>query len=160
MTLPHSGPVAEAPDLALAIAVMRERGLRLSSIRRLMLEALYAGSEPMTAEQLATRIGGETGADVASVYRNLETLEEVGLVRHFHLGHSPGLYVRAGAGLREYLVCASCQTVRAVDPAELDGVREALLEEFGWSARFTHDPIVGLCSSCGAAEHRSRREGA
>ena len=28
--------------------------------------------------------------DVASVYRNLETLEQIGLVRHFHLGHGPG----------------------------------------------------------------------
>ena len=64
-----------------------------------MLETLYAHDEPLTAEQVARRIGGEAGGDVASVYRNLETLERLGLVRHFHLGHSPGLYVRAGAGV-------------------------------------------------------------
>ena len=67
-------------------------------------------------------VGGQTGTDVASIYRNLETLEEVGLVRHFHLGHSPGLYVLAGAGVHEYLVCESCRTIRAVDPDELDAV--------------------------------------
>ena len=50
----------------------------------------------MTADHLAGIVGGQTGTDVASIYRNLETLREVGLVRHFHLGHSPGLYVRAG----------------------------------------------------------------
>ena len=89
-------------------------------------------------------MGGQTGTDVASVYRNLETLEEVGLVRHFHLGHSPGLYVRAGGGLHEYLVCESCGTVRAVDPDELDGVAEECCErEFGWEAHFTHYPISG-----------------
>ena len=95
---------------------LRAAGYRVSTTRRLMLEALYSHDEPLTAEQVARRIGGETGGDVASVYRNLETLERLGLVRHFHLGHSPGLYVRAGAGVSEYLVCASCQAVRAVDP--------------------------------------------
>ena len=35
--------------------------------------------------------------DLASVYRNLETLEDAGLVRHMHLGHGPGLYGPARA---------------------------------------------------------------
>jgi len=46
-------------------------------------------------------------------YRNLETLEEVGLVRHVHLGHGPGLYALA-APEHEYLVCESCHAVRTV----------------------------------------------
>ncbi len=126
MTVPHTGPVVRAPDVTDAVAVMRERGLRVSSVRRLMLDALYASSDPMTADRLAELVGGQTGTDVASIYRNLETLEEVGLVRHFHLGHSPGLYVRAGGGLHEYLVCESCRTIRAVEPDELDGLRGVL----------------------------------
>jgi len=117
-------------------------------VRRLMLDALYASSDPMTADRLAELVGGQTGTDVASIYRNLDTLEEVGLVRHFHLGHSPGLYVRAGGGLQEYLVCESCRTIRAVEPDELDGLRGVLEREFGWEAHFTHDPIVGLCPDC------------
>lgn len=152
MTVPHTGPVVRAPDVTDAVAVMRDRGLRVSSVRRLMLDALYASSDPMTADRLAELVGGQTGTDVASIYRNLETLEEVGLVRHFHLGHSPGLYVRAGAGLHEYLVCGSCRTIRAVDPDQLDGLRGVLEREFGWEAHFTHDPIVGLCPDCAGDE--------
>ena len=34
--------------------------------------------------------------DLASVYRNLEQLEELGVVRHVHLGHGPGLYALVG----------------------------------------------------------------
>lgn len=148
MTIPGTGPAMAAPDLAAAIAALRANGLRVSATRRLMLETLYADDAPLTAERLAARIGGETGADVASVYRNLETLEALGLVRHFHLGHSPGLYVRAGAGVREYLVCESCQAIRALETHQLDAVRDRLREGFGWEARFTHDPIVGLCPDC------------
>ena len=148
MTEPSTGPAVSAPDLSAAFAALRGAGYRVSTTRRLMLEALYGHDEPLTAEQVARRIGGETGGDVASVYRNLETLERLGLVRHFHLGHSPGLYVRAGAGVSEYLVCASCQAVRAVDPDMLAGVRAEIERTFGWEARFTHDPIVGLCADC------------
>ena len=152
MTVPHTGPVVRAPGVTDAVAVMRERGLRVSTVRRLMLDALYASSDPMTADRLAELVGGQTGTDVASIYRNLDTLEEVGLVRHFHLGHSPGLYVRAGGGLQEYLVCESCRTIRAVEPDQLDGLRGVLEREFGWEAHFTHDPIVGLCPDCAGDE--------
>ena len=154
MTVPHTGPVVRAPDVTDALAAMRERGLRVSSVRRLMLDALYRSSEPMTADRLADVVGGQTGTDVASIYRNLETLEEVGLVRHFHLGHSPGLYVRAGDGEHEYLVCGSCNAIRAVEPEELDDLRGALQQQFGWEAHFTHDPIVGLCPAC-AGHHQA-----
>jgi Fur family ferric uptake transcriptional regulator len=148
MTAPHRGPTLEAPDLDAALGALRQRGLRVSASRRITLEALYAADEPLTAEQLAARVGDLAPADVASVYRNLDTLESVGLVRHFHLGHGPGLYARAGSGAREYLVCDSCRTVRALEPHELDGVRERVRDEFGFEATFTHYPIVGLCRSC------------
>jgi Fur family ferric uptake transcriptional regulator len=84
------------------------------------------------------------------VYRNLDVLEGVGLVRHVHLGHGPGLYALAGGREREYLTCERCGAYEAVDPAQLDGVREAIRARFGYEARFTHFPIGGLCRDCAA----------
>ena len=143
MTRPHSAvPLADAPDLDAATALVRARGLRLSTARRLVLEALYDADGPLTAEQLA----GEM--DVASVYRNLETLEELGLVRHFHLGHGPGFYARSSAATHEYLLCEACGAVTAVEPEQLDGVRDLIRAQFGYEARFTHFPIAGRCRDC------------
>ena len=145
MTRPHSAvPLVEAPDLQAAAAVVRSHGLRLSTARRLVLEALYATDEPLTAD----RIAGDL--DVASVYRNLETLEQIGLVRHFHLGHGPGLYARSAVGAYEYLLCDACGAVVAVEPERLDPVRERIRQDFGYEARFTHFPIAGLCPDCAA----------
>jgi Fur family ferric uptake transcriptional regulator len=145
MTRPHSAvQLVDAPDLEAAAAVVRSHGLRLSTARRLVLEALYATDEPLTAD----RIAGEL--DVASVYRNLETLEQIGLVRHFHLGHGPGLYVRAAVGSFEYLLCDACGAVLAVAPERLDGVRDRIRRDFGYEARFTHFPVAGLCPDCAA----------
>ena len=46
----------------------------------------------MSAETLARRL---PHCDLGSVYRNLEALEAIGLVRHVHLGHGPGMYALA-----------------------------------------------------------------
>lgn len=149
MTAPHTGPSIAAPDVDAAVEALRSRGLRVSAARRLVLEALFASDAPISAEQVADGLAGRLPrSDLASAYRNLETLEEVGLVRHFHLGHGPGLYAPTGAGEREYLVCNSCNTVTAVDPVQMEPVREAIQKRFGYEARFGHFPIVGLCADC------------
>lgn len=148
LTLPHRGPPLPAPDLDSAVAALRDRGLRVSSARRLVLEAFFGSREPISAERIASGLDGRLpSSDLASVYRNLETLERMGLVRHFHLGHGPGLYALAGDE-REYLVCERCHELQAVEPFELDGVRGLVDEAFGLRASFRHFPIVGLCARC------------
>jgi Fur family ferric uptake transcriptional regulator len=148
MTVSSLNPALSVPGFDEACQVLRERGLRLSAARRLVLEALFAADGPVTAEEIAEGLGGRVSrSDLTSVYRNLEAFEKLGLVGHVHLGHSPGRYTLAG-GDREYLACESCGRVRVVKVAELDGVREAIREAFGFEARFSHFPIVGLCPAC------------
>ncbi len=139
-------------DLSSAMALMRGRGMRVSAARRLVLEALLAADGPMSAEQIAEGIGGRVpSSDIGSVYRNLQALEEVGVVRHVHLGHGPGLHALAVTGEREYLTCERCADYRAVPPQALDAVRDLIQSQFGYRASFIHFPIVGLCDGCAAA---------
>jgi len=157
MTASHLTPAPAAPSLEAAMAAVRARGLRLSAARRLVLEALFAADEPVSAERIANGVGGLVPrSDLASVYRNLETLEHLGLVRHVHLGHGPGLYTPTGRGEREYLVCERCGALRAVEPSQLDGVRASILARFGFDARFTHFPIAGLCPDCASMAREER----
>ncbi|MGD0167292.1 MAG: Fur family transcriptional regulator [Gaiellaceae bacterium] len=148
MTTTHRSPALAAAGVEEAVAALRERGLRVSAARRLVLEALYSAEGPLSAERVAEGLEGRLPrSDLASVYRNLETLEEVGLVRHVHLGHGPGLYALA-VPEHEYLVCESCHAVRSVAKEELDDIRAQVLDRFGFEARFTHFPLVGLCPDC------------
>jgi Fur family ferric uptake transcriptional regulator len=136
-------------DLDEAMQVVRHSGLRLTSARRLVLEALLKAREPISAEEIADGLGGRmTQSDIASVYRNLETLGSLGLVRHFHAGHGPGRYVLEGTSDREYISCESCGKLESVDPSELDAVRDHVRALCGFEARFSHFPIVGLCARC------------
>jgi Fur family transcriptional regulator, ferric uptake regulator len=148
---PHA-PRALFEDRAAVVAELRRRGLRLSTSRRLVLDALFAAESPQSADQLAA----DLGLELTSVYRNLETLERHGLAQHVHLGHGAGRYALTGRGEHEYLYCERCGALRALTPTELDPFRALLKRDFGYEARFTHHPIVGTCRACSAASgHRS-----
>jgi Fur family ferric uptake transcriptional regulator len=130
------------------VAALRADGLRLSMPRRQVLEALFAADALVSAEYIAA--GTDTGVaiELTSVYRNLEQLEELGVVRHLHVGHGPGLYGLVGSEEREYLVCERCGRVDVADAKQLDRVRREISEAFGYEARFTHFPIHGFCGDC------------
>jgi Fur family transcriptional regulator, ferric uptake regulator len=131
------------------VEALRERGFRLSAARRIVLEALFAADGPVSAEYIARGLEGKlTSSDLASVYRNLEWMESLGVVQHVHLGHGPGLYTLARDGQREYLVCERCGRVESVDPSQLDGVRAQIRDFFGFEVRFSHFAIPGLCLRC------------
>jgi Fur family ferric uptake transcriptional regulator len=149
VTVAAHGPRLEPRTLDEAVAALRERGIRVTAARRLVLQGLFAADVPVSAERLASGVDGAVPpSDLASVYRNLEALERVGLVRHVHLGHGPGLYTRSGQEEREYLVCERCGDLQAVEAGQLDAVRDTIREAFGFEARFSHFPIAGLCARC------------
>lgn len=149
MTVSPIRPSVVVSDLDDAFDAVRAAGLRLTSARRLVLEALVASDEPVSAERIAAGLDGRVPAsDLASAYRNLELLEGIGLVRHFHAGHGPGRYVLEGRGEHEYLACERCGRVETVDPSQLADARAAIRASTGFAARFSHFPIVGLCAGC------------
>jgi len=148
VTTPNLAVPLSVADLGSATEAVRRGGLRLTSARRLVLEALARAGRPLRAEEIAAGEGGVPASDIASVYRNLETLERIGVVRHMHHGHGPGLYALAGNEDDEYLVCESCGTSRPLESSDLDDVRALVRERFGFEARFSHFPLFGLCERC------------
>jgi Fur family ferric uptake transcriptional regulator len=144
MTIAPDAQALAFDDFTGAVRALQERGLRISTPRRLVLRALFAADGPVSAEQIAAGLQLE----LTSVYRNLETFERHGLVRHVHLGHGAGLYTLVGHGEREYLYCQRCGDVREVEPERIDPVRGRIRELFGYEARFTHFALVGTCARC------------
>jgi Fur family transcriptional regulator, ferric uptake regulator len=149
---PERSPAA-LHDLDDALRVVRGAGHRVSAPTRLVLEALFASSAPVSAEDIARKIDLEL--DVSSVYRNLERLQQLGVVSHIHPGHGPGLYSIVRGQDREYLACDRCHRLIPLDPAQLDPIREQLRAKFGHHAHFSHFPIHGVCADCAASEASS-----
>jgi Fur family ferric uptake transcriptional regulator len=144
MTVPHRTEALAAPSLTAAVVALRTRGMRVSGPRRALLETLYAAAGPLTAEELAGEL------DLASVYRNLDALESVGLIRHVHVGHGPGMYALAARRDRGYAACEVCGRHAALDAPALAAVRAAIQDATGFTSDFSHFPIVGRCPDCAA----------
>lgn len=129
-----------------AVEVLREGGGRATTARRAILDVLFGTTGPLSTEQIAQR--AVPSLDVPSTYRNLEHLETVGLVRHVHFGHGPGLYELVTDEERWYALCESCGAVSAFSPDELGGLAGLIDERIGYRVRFSHFPLVGLCRGC------------
>jgi Fur family ferric uptake transcriptional regulator len=153
MTAACAAPILTARSPEAVLNLLRGNGMRVSTARRAVVTTLFAAGGPVSAEQIAAGLdGSRLEVDLASVYRNLEKLEQLGVVRHFHAGHGPGRYELAGEHEREYLACDRCGAVVEASPEELEPIREEIRKRFGYEVRFTHFPMVGLCAGCGEAD--------
>jgi len=130
----------DGPDLA---AELRARGLRVTAQREKVLGAVRA-LRHATPEQVSESVDG---VDVATVYRTLELLEELGLVKHTHLGHGAPSY-RPAEDEHIHLVCHLCGAVSDVDPAVVELLDARLREERGFVLDRAHFTVFGRCASC------------
>jgi Fur family ferric uptake transcriptional regulator len=132
---------------------LRARGLRLTSQRRQVLAAV-AALDHATPEAVVARLREEAGAsgsapDVSTVYRNLELLEQLGLVWHTHLGKGAPVY-HAAEHPHLHVVCQACGAISSVDPALLDSAAERLAADLGFSVDVGHVALSGTCRDCRA----------
>jgi Fur family ferric uptake transcriptional regulator len=140
-TAPGAGATAAGgPDLA---AELRARGLRVTAQREKVLDAVRE-LRHATPEQVSESVDG---VDVATVYRTLELLEELGLVKHTHLGHGAPSY-RPAEDEHIHLVCHLCGAVSDVDPAVVELLDARLREERGFVLDRAHFTVFGRCASC------------
>lgn len=155
-------PVTQAPErqrrdfnaIEDVVAALRAAGHRVSAPMKIVLEVLFAAEAPLPATDIAAGLGGRTPAlDVSSVYRNLERLQDLGVVTHTHVAHGAGVYALARGPDREYLVCERCGRVTALEPGALEDVRERVRELTGF-----HRGLRPLPHPRGVPRLRARRD--
>ncbi|MBA2324486.1 MAG: transcriptional repressor [Pseudonocardiales bacterium] len=129
-------------------AELRARGYRLTPQRQLVLEAVGEIGHA-TPEEIASSVRRTaSGLSISTVYRTLELLEDLGLVRHSHLGHGAPTYSLAAQDDHVHLVCRSCEGVQEV-PAEFVGeVVARLAAEEGFAVDVGHSTLFGRCREC------------
>jgi Fur family transcriptional regulator, zinc uptake regulator len=162
----HDGdaPVFVAPDhdhshcaesaLTRAETLSAKRGVRLTAIRRQVLEALAANHHPIGAYELIEKLEDGEGKRPApiTVYRALDFLLEQGFA---HRIESRNAFIacahdHSGGGVVMFLICESCGTV---GEAESDLVGKALAKAagaIGFQPRGQVIEIAGICSHCRA----------
>jgi len=126
---------------------LHRRGMRMTPQRQLVLDALVE-LEHATPEQVHQQVQARTPTvNITTIYRTLELLEGLGIVRHTHLGHGAPTY-SAHEHEHVHLVCHQCGAVMEL-PTELMGsIAAELADRHGFTLDVSHLALSGICANC------------
>ncbi len=136
---------------------LRSQGGRVTSSRRILLQVLFDADGHMSAEELAESVQ-QRAPDVhlSTIYRNLEELEQLGVISHSHLGHGPSSYLLASHA-HAHFVCSECGSMIEAPDEIFRGLAQSAKSKLGFSIDPNHFAILGRCSNCADKASRESR---
>jgi Fur family ferric uptake transcriptional regulator len=160
----RQGPGSEGPGDRSAPADwsgVRDRlhasGLRWTPQRRTLIEVLAATDGHVTGAELVERCRAvDPTTTPSTVYRTLDVLEDLGVVRHHHGPDGREEFHVLPGREHGHLHCRSCGRSWEVGEAEVAPMLDALRRRRGFHADISHMALVGRCADCVAEDARSR----
>lgn len=132
------------------LALVRAKGGRVTSARRLLLEALFATTTHRSAEELAGAVQSHApDVHLSTIYRNLDELERLGVIDRTLLGRGPATYHLASAS-HGHFVCQECGSMTEVPEAVFHGLARVASREYGFAIDPHRFAVIGLCANCSA----------
>ena len=128
---------------------LRARGLRWTPQRRALIEVLLQSDGHVTGAELVDRCRAADPTTVPStVYRTLDVLEELGVVRHAHGVDGREEFHVFPVTDHGHLDCPTCHGAWEVGPDEAGPLLEAIERTRGFRVQLSHLSIAGLCREC------------
>jgi Fe2+ or Zn2+ uptake regulation protein len=133
--------------------LLRQKKLRATPIRLSILEQLARSEQPLSIEELFAilgRTGRRNELDLATLYRNIKSFEEAGLVASIDLGTGRSFYeFKTGESHHHHhVICEGCQKIEHLEVCGIEP-HIKMLEKMGYR-RLRHKlEFSGLCRACG-----------
>jgi len=142
-----------------AEAALAAAGHRRGGARRALLELLDGETCALTALEIeeSLRQGGSRRVSRASVYRILDELERLSLLKRVETGQAMVRYERVGSGgeHHHHLVCDACGLVTPFSDPALERAIDRLTERVGMTVSEHEVVLHGACAECeGSLPHR------
>lgn len=132
------------------VHMIKEKDLRVTAHRLAVLTYVSKVRQPVTVYEIMEVIRKKYNIDQATVYRNLSSLHEVGLIRRLDFNHGHAHYELETGRASHQLVCSTCETIEKIEGISIDDIVKKMLKK---SRKFknvtTHSmEIYGLCKEC------------
>jgi Fur family transcriptional regulator, ferric uptake regulator len=127
---------------------LRSAGYKITPPRLAVLEVIQQEGEHLHPNEIldqAKSIHPEIGR--ATVYRTLELLTQLGIVRPIYVGETGPMYIRIEGG-HHHLVCSECGRIVDFDQCMADEMAYDLAERFGFRITSHLLEFYGLCADC------------
>src|SRR5207237_8983419 len=107
--------------------LLRKRGYRLTPQRHMILSVIQEADGHLSIDQITERVQERNPyVSLSTVYRTLELLPELGLVREVHLPGEQPHYEPVEGTAHHHLVCRRCRAVIHLDDTLLSILNEKL----------------------------------
>lgn len=137
------------PGLATVREELRARGLRWTPQRRTVIEVLQASRGHVTGAEVVERCRQrDPGTIPSTVYRTLDVLEEIGVLRHGHAADGHEEFHVGAEPEHGHLHCAGCGASWEVGSDEATVVLAAFEASHGFEVDLGHLTITGRCRDC------------
>jgi len=127
---------------------IKSAGYKLTPARKAVIEVLETNHNHLNHNQIL-----EEGKQIypklsrATVYRTMELLVELKLMRPFYLNDPTQRFVSAAGG-HHHMVCTTCGTTFEFDHCTVDQLARELAVKYNFQIRNHLLEFQGLCESC------------
>ncbi len=134
--------------------LFREAGRRLTSQRRLILDVLRKSDEHLDAEAVHDQAKMRSpGLSLATVYRTLTLLKEMGLVEEHRLGEGHSHYEAVQEEPHYHFTCRQCGKVIEFDAPLVTRITREFCQREGVEVTKAHLHLTGYCKHCKHSNH-------
>ncbi|NWL79661.1 Fur family transcriptional regulator [Pseudomonas taiwanensis] len=151
---PHDHSHCVANALAEADAICSRHGLRLTALRKRVLELVWQSHKPLGAYDILGVLTEEDGRRAAppTVYRALDFLLDNGLVHRIaSLNAFVGCNHPGESHQGQFLICRNCQTAIELEQSSISQAIVDSAKSVGFVVEGQTVEVVGLCASCQVA---------
>ena len=128
--------------------ILKEKGLKLTPQRRLIIEAIHDADAHLTAEDIISCVQAKMpDMHKSTIYRTLQLLEETGCVYKSELSEQY-IYHHTEEGHHHHLVCNQCGKTIDCDEDLFETLEQLIAGKYGFQMSFKHVVMSGLCEEC------------
>jgi len=129
---------------------LRKRSRKVTRPRQAILEILRRHPHPLTNREILAAMP-KGPCDLATIYRSMHLLEEMGMVKRFDFGDGAARFelVRAGDdGHHHHLICTRCAGVVEIDECFLREIETRIAAKNGFKSVTHKLEFFGICPAC------------
>jgi Fur family ferric uptake transcriptional regulator len=127
---------------------LKEKGLRLTQPRRVILDYIHDKGDHLTAEEIISHVHGHfPNINKSTIYRTLELLEKNECVFKSE-SMDRTIYHHAEEGHHHHLVCSKCGKTLDCDEDIFSPIGKTIEKKLGFQVSFKHLVMNGLCKEC------------
>ena len=129
--------------------ILNSAGLRMTSQRALILDVISRAEEHLDADEVYRQARErQSGLSLSTVYRNLQLLKKLGLVKELHFDESHHHYEAKPSFEHHHLVCLGCGRIEEFGCRLSRRMRQEVARKKGFDVTGVEVHMTGYCSQC------------